>query len=118
MKIDLLPTWARIVHATKDQTSAAVLKEQGFTLGQIMDAVDGGHVKTTGKGVKLLVSSTFKGRRSLSIVSSEQIIAHYRAVPSVAAPPIGPPKERYDPPDMTPARTDAQDFLLIPSKGM
>jgi len=115
---DNQPTWAKLVQLCSEPTTPATLKAAGFTASDIKQANDLGHIKKTGTNANALYSSTFKGRRSLSIVISDQIIAHYRAAPSVAGPAVAPPRESYVPPDTTPVRPGAADFLQCPSRGL
>lgn len=113
-----LPTWATIVQALAAPKTADQLKREGFKQADLLDAKQGGHITCKGSGPEAEYSSTFKGRRSFSVVRSEQVIAHYRAVPSVAAPSGAPSVQTYTPPKWEPARPGATTAATIKSKGM
>lgn len=99
--------------ATAQPTNTDTLRKAGFNASDVQDALDGGHIKRVPRGYE----STFKGRRSFSIVKCDQVIAHYKATSSVAAPPSAPPRETWVPPVIH-QRSGSGIAATLPSKGL
>lgn len=70
------------------------------------------------KGGKVFYTPTYKGKRSYSVVKTDQVMAYSKAGVSKATPMSGPPTDPYVPPKWEPSRPDATDALNIKSKGM
>ena len=111
--MSVLPTWARVVMTTAQPTNTETLRKAGFNASDVQNALDGGHIKRVPRGYE----STFKGRRSLSVVRCDQIIAHCKATSSVASPPKGPPPEDYVPPVIH-QREGSDLAAKLPSRGL
>lgn len=116
---DLLPVWARIVRALDKPMTPAALRTLGFSTAEMLDAELAGHIKETRRGAIRYYESTFKGRRSVSIVATDRIIAYAKAAPPSVASPIGaPPTDPYKPAKWEPERPGATDAINIKSRGM
>lgn len=115
-----MPTWAMVIQAlTAKPLGMKQLNALGCTDSDVLACEQSGHIKLVRHGARSTYESTFKGRKSYSVVKTDQIIAYLKAgEPSVATPPCSPSKERYESPAWEPARPGALDATLIPSKGL
>lgn len=118
-KTDALPVWAQLVEVLSTQPMTLTqLKTVGYPDTDVQAAENSGMLTRLPKGGKVFYTPTYKGKRSYSVVKTDQIMAYSRAGTSVAQPASAPPKDPYKPPKWEPARRDANDALNIKSKGM
>lgn len=115
-----LPTWAYIVQTlTEKPLGIKQLHDHGFNESDVLACEQSGHIKLVRHGARQTYETTFKGRKSYSVVKTDQIIAYSKAAePSVAAPASGPPTERYESPAWETARPGALDAFNVPSRGL
>lgn len=115
-----MPTWALVIQSLTDKPlGMKQLNALGFTDSDVMGAEQSGHIKLVRHGARQTYEATFKGRKSYSVVKTDQIIAYSKAgEPSVATPPCSPSKERYKSPAWEPSRPGAMDAFSLPSRGL
>lgn len=115
-----MPTWALIVQTLNEKPlGPKALQAKGFTEQEVLACEQAGHIKLVRHGARQTYETTFKGRKSYSVVKTDQIIAYSKAAePSIAMPPSSPPRERYESPRWEPARPGAMDAFDLPSRGL
>lgn len=114
-----LPQWAQVVEALSERPlTQKQLNALGVGDESIHIAEQQGHITRLPKNGKVFYNPTYKGKRSYSVVKTNQILQYSRATTSVATPPKGPPRESYVPPRVVTARPGADEFKNIPSRGL
>lgn len=83
----------------------------------LSDAIERGYVSSQRKGTTVLYSATYSGRRSYSVVKTDNIIAYTKAVSAIAGSRTAERRPDLIAPKWEPARQGANDHKNIRSKG-